>query len=66
MSWPKMLKVGTVTVHDDGVVHVEGFEFENATCRQACQLGMAWAVEKLGAALVEDMTADEPNLSGIN
>lgn len=55
-----------VTVTPEGKIYVEGFEFENATCREGCQLGMAWAIEKIGAALVEDMTADAPNLSAID
>lgn len=67
MSWPQIIKPGKVTIYDDGVVHVEGFEIENPeSCRIACQLGMAWAMEKLGAALVEDMTADAPKLSAID
>lgn len=66
MPWPQMRRAGTVTIRPDGKVYVEGFDFEHASCREACQLGMAWAVEKLGAALVEDMTADSPNLSAID
>lgn len=65
MPWPKIKKTGTVTINVDGRVYVEGFEFEHADCREACQLSMAWAVEKLGTALVEDMTADKPRLSAI-
>lgn len=66
MSWPKITKVGTVTIDEHGFVAMCGFEFENcSTCRQAGQLGMAWAMEKLGVALVEAITADAPNLSGL-
>ena len=63
-GWPRITKVGTVEIEPSGRVIIRGdFEFEQASCREACQLAIAWAVEKLGAALVEDMTADSPNLS---
>ena len=65
-KWPKIIKIGTVTIEPDGMVIVgNDFKFDNCSCREAAQLGMAWAVEKLGAALVEDMTADSPNLSAL-
>lgn len=64
-KWPKMLAAGTVTIGPDGTVDITGFDFVNCGCREAAQLGMAWAVEKLGVALVEDMTADYPKLSGL-
>lgn len=64
MSWPKIVKPGTVTIHPDGMVVIHhDFEVENCSCREAAQLGMSWAIEKLGAAMVEDMTADAPVLS---
>lgn len=64
MSWPKIVTPGTVTIFPDGMVVVnEDFEVENCSCREAVQLGIAWAMERLGAALVENMTADEPKLS---
>lgn len=62
MSWPQMIEKPTVTIYPDGQVVISEGEFKHATCRQAAQLGMAWAIEKLGAALVEDMSADEPQL----
>lgn len=66
MPWPQIVKTGTVTINPSGKVYVKGFEFEHAGCREGCQLGMAWAIEKLGAALVEDMSADYPKLSAID
>lgn len=67
MAWPKIITPGTVTVHEDGIVHVEGFHFKDAgSCRIACQLALAWAAEKIATALVEDMTADAPKLSALD
>ena len=66
MSRPKMTKTPTVTISPDGKVVISEGAFAHASCREAAQLGIAWAIEKLGAALVEDMTADEPNLSARN
>ncbi|MGH9640921.1 MAG: hypothetical protein ACRD3Q_00705 [Terriglobales bacterium] len=64
MAWPRIVKAGTVTVEPNGVVIIhDDFKFKDAGCREATQLGMAWAVKKLGAALVEDMSADSPRLS---
>lgn len=61
-----MLKAPTVHIEPGGMVIIEGGKFKNCTCREAAQLGMAWAVKKLGAALVEDMTADAPKLSALD
>jgi hypothetical protein len=66
VSWPKLIMTGTVTVTADGHVNVADFEFDHCTCRQAAQLGMAWAMQQISAALIEDMTADEPNLSSLD
>jgi hypothetical protein len=60
-----MISEGSVTIRSDGHVHVDGFEFEGASCREACQLAMTWAIQKLSAAVIEDMTADTPKLSAI-
>lgn len=61
---PRIVNPGVVTIYPDGMVVVESsFEVENCSCREAAQLGMAWAMEKLGAAMLEDFTADEPKLS---
>lgn len=66
MPLPKIISTGTVIIDADGQVRIEGFEYEDAGRRDEAQLSMAWAVEKLGAALLEDMTADEPILSSID
>lgn len=66
MPWPKIVKTGTVTINAEGKVYVEGFEYEHADCRDACQLSMAWGIQRLGDALYEDMSADSPKLSAID
>ena len=54
MSWPEMIAAPTVTIEPNGRVIVFRGAFKNADCRDAVQLGIAWAIEKLGAALAED------------
>jgi hypothetical protein len=65
-GWPKLNRPGKVTIEPSGKVYVENFDVTNASCRQACMLAMAWAQQQLAAAIVEDMTADYPNLSAID
>lgn len=42
----KIKKVGTVTITGEWVT-VEGFEFQNATCRDGAIMAAAWAIGKL-------------------
>lgn len=65
-GWPKIETVGTVTIDSNGRVTVSNFSFKNCSCREAAQLGIAWAMEKLSAALIEDMTEDAPHLSALD
>lgn len=65
-QWPLLLKAGTVTVNKDGFVRIEGFEFERASCRQAAQIAMALAIENIGSALTESLSADQPERSSID
>lgn len=66
MYHPKLKKPGMVIIHPDGQVEIKDFEIENGQgCRSHAQVGMAWAAERLSAALLENLTSEEPNLSGI-
>lgn len=65
-GWPKLLKAPTVTITPDGKVRIAGYRVTNCSCREAAQLGMVWAVGKLQKAIIENMTADSPDLSGLD
>lgn len=43
---------GTVTVTEKGIV-VEGFEFNNATCRDGAIAAAAWAIDQLQAEMLK-------------
>jgi hypothetical protein len=65
VSWPTLISPGTVTITPDGRVSSVGYEVEHCSCRDASVLNMTWAIGKLQAAIMEDLTQDMPVLSGV-
>lgn len=58
----RLTSPGTLTLHKDGTVMLEGFEGEDCTCRDVATLALAWAIGKLQAELVAQI--ERPGGSG--
>jgi hypothetical protein len=56
----------SVLIYPDGKIVITDGEFERASCREAVQVSLAWAMECIAAALTENLTEDTPYLTAID
>lgn len=59
----QITKPGRVTIEADGSVHVEGFEAENASCRDVGVLACLWAARLLMEQAMAGV--EKPGLSAV-
>lgn len=59
MSKPAIVSLGTVVIRG-GVVFIEDWEFENASCREGARLALVYALERIQKCLTDDIMRDCP------
>jgi hypothetical protein len=48
----KLTKIGTITIHPPGVIHIEGFDGKDCTCRDVAVLALVHAIGVLQRELM--------------
>jgi hypothetical protein len=63
----RLTKLGTVTIFSEGEIRivVDGFEAENATCRDVAVLATTWAIGELSRSLMADIERPGGGVSGV-
>ena len=64
-KWPSIKTTGTVLIHRDGTIGVEGFDCDHASCREAVNMALAWAMQQIAVAMRDQLSAEYPSRASI-